>query len=90
MEIDVVYLAALIHDCSDPIAVLQRSQLAGDRNNEQGARDTLMRHFETPLTYKHDTHESHLTAMRCLGVDVPAGEEVCVIAYKQVDNPSLH
>lgn len=88
MEIDVVYLAALIQDCNDPIAVLQRSQLPGDRGNEQGARNTLMKHFQRPLIYKHDTHGAHLTAMRCLGVDVPTEEEVSVVARKQLDRKS--
>ncbi len=88
MEIDVVYLAALIQDCDDPIAVLQRSQLPGDPINQQAARDTLMKHFERPLVYKHHTHASYLAAMRCLGVDVPAEEEVSVVARKQMERPS--
>jgi hypothetical protein len=85
VEIDVVYLAALIQDCEDPIAVLQRSQLPGDRRNEQGARETLLKHFEKPLVYRHGTHSAHLAAMHCLGVDVPTDEEVSVVAHKRVD-----
>ena len=85
MEIDVVYLAALIQDCSDPIAVLKRSQLPGNCKNEQAARETLIKHFEMPLVYRHGTHSAHLAAMRCLGVDVPTDEEVSVVAHKRVD-----
>ena len=88
MEIDVVYLAALIQDCSDPVSVLQRSQLPGERADEQGARNTLMKHFERPLHYDQDTHRAHLAAMRCLGVDFPVDEGVSVVARKNGNHPS--
>lgn len=87
MEIDVTYLAALIQECDDPIAVLTRSDLPGDRGNEDSARATLMKHFGHSMVYRPKTHNSHMVAMRCLGVDVPEEEEVSVVTFKKVRSP---
>lgn len=87
MEIDVVYLKALILDCNDPIAVIQGAGLPGERDTEQRARNTLMRLFEQPRVYQRATHSAHLEAMRCLGVDVPEVDEVSVLAFKQINPP---
>lgn len=87
MEIDVTYLAALIYECDDPIAVLTRSDLPGDRGTEDTARATLIKHFGHSMVYRPKTHTSHMVAMRCLGVDVPEEEEVSVVTFKRVRSP---
>lgn len=88
MEIDVVYLRALIQDCRDPVAVLQQANLPGPRDTEQLARNTLMGVFEKPCVYQRDVHGTQRKALQFLGVDVPEQEDVSVIAFKQLNQDS--
>lgn len=82
MEIDVVYLKALIQDCQDPIFVIQQSNLPGEAQSEQHAREVLISHFSQPHQYTHEEHAAHIEAMRWLGVDVPVDESVSVLNRK--------
>jgi len=85
MEVDVIYLKALIQDCRDPISVMRNSNLPGDMHTEQHAREALISHFAQPMSYTHNGHAAHITAMRLLGVDVPQGEPISVLARKRVE-----
>ena len=85
MEIDVIYLNALIQDCQDPISVLRTSKLPGEAHSVQHARNALISNFAQPMQYTHNGHAAHIAAMRLLGVDVPHGEAISVIARKRVE-----
>jgi len=80
MEIQAVYLKALILDCRDPVGILVQSKLRSEREDEQIARNILLRYFEKRAEFTPAEHAPLLAAMRFLGVDVPEGEIVSVIA----------
>jgi hypothetical protein len=81
MEIDLAYLKALIEDCHDPVAVVRTSNLIGERDSEEAARNTLLRHFSEPSIYKPTAHRPHVTAMRALGIDLPDDGTVRVVSF---------
>ncbi len=80
MEIDLAYLKALIEDCHDPIAVVRTSDLNGERDSEQAARNTLLRHFSEPSVYKPTDHQQQVNAMRVLGIDLADDDTIKVVA----------
>lgn len=83
MEIDLAYLKALIEECHDPVAVVRTANLNGERDSEQAARNTLMRHFSEPSVYKPTDHQQQVTAMRVLGLELPDDDTIKVVAYNR-------
>jgi hypothetical protein len=83
MEIDLAYLKALIEECRDPMAVVQTSNLNGERDSQEAARNTLLRHFSEPSVYKPSDHRQHVTAMRVLGIDLPDDDTIRIVSYNR-------
>lgn len=79
MEIESTYLKALIEECGDPVAVVQASKLSGERDSQQAARHTLLRHFDQPSLYNPIDHVQQVCAMRKLGIDLPPDENVRIV-----------
>lgn len=88
VELDLLYLKALIEECADPIAVLQRSGLPGECDSEFEARNALLRQLAKPSTYNVAEHGSQIAALKALGVDLPGDDHVMVGIFKQSGSSS--
>ena len=84
MEIDLVYLKALIEECGDPMTVCERSRLEGDRDSVAAARNTLLLHLGKPAVYDAENHPCQLRAMWLLGVDVTTNGAHMVDVFERV------